>query len=204
MAAEEGMVCYGDWVRVRSATYGHVYLGRTRNNAVRAYDARRAVALQVRTAGPAEATGGPLAPGVTFVLQAADNRYLQRTRRITTEEPHEEPHRSCRFAVGFAMEPTQWLRVQVAHCEPTGSAVAAYGSPIGITVAGAASDPTSPDTDIARLLTLRPYDEPNVVVHWWGTDERLLLEPVPVGDEASKLDALRTHASSAASERALR
>ena len=204
MAAAEGAVCYGDWVRVCSATYGRIYLGCAQNDAVRAYDVQRAVALQVRPAGPAEAADGPLAPGETFVLQAADKRYLQRTRRITAEAPHEEPHRSCRFAVGFAEAPTQWLRVQATHCEPPGRAAVAYASPIGITIAGAESDPTSPDTDITRLLTLRPHDEPNVVVHWWASDERLLLEPVPVGDEAVKLDALRALAAPAvAAERAL-
>jgi hypothetical protein len=107
--------------------------------------------------------------------------YLERTKRITTETPHDHPHYSCRFSLGFVTNPTQsWICDREPLAYPNKNRPVPLGEMIGLRVRGIDPQQTNPllpsySHPHRRWLTLRSADASSVVVSWYGGDEKLML-----------------------------
>lgn len=125
-----------------------------------------------------------------LVGQRADRLYLGRNNRINSHDsPKSGPHFACRFNLGLisrSIMPSQtW---SITHHDSLGEVTnhptpIEWNSDLGLTVGGSNQDLFQPNNKDRRVLTSRRGDW-NVVVSWWGPDERTRL--VHADDEESR------------------
>mmetsp|Transcript_736 Transcript_736/g.1068 ORF Transcript_736/g.1068 Transcript_736/m.1068 type:complete len:227 (-) Transcript_736:452-1132(-) len=111
--------------------------------------------------------------------------YLGRKERIGNDSPERPPHWSHRFNLGLSpwtaetqRPPQTWT---VSHCAQQSffgdGAPVPFDAALGLSVGGVNPDLAAPDNINRRVLTSR-RDDWNVVVSWFGPDERTSLQVV--------------------------